>query len=125
MLSKIKLKTSATALIASMFMMSSANAATGAVGVVNRFIELFKAGGQAAVSFAFAAGLVFGVIALITIRSLGKPNQEPGKAVTCLLSIVACAGLIYYSATVKMAGETVHGASSGTASGVSSDDYGL
>lgn len=97
----------------------------GFVGVINRGIALFEASSKGMVVFGYLAGIVFGVLGLITLKSLSKPNQEPGKALGCVLCFVAAAGLIYYAATVKTVGETMYDSSSDVATGVDSDSMGL
>ena len=106
-------------------MISTQTHAAGFVDVINRGISLFEASSKGMVVFGYLAGIVFGVLGLITLKSLSKPNQEPGKALGCVLCFVAAAGLIYYAATVKSVGETMYDSSSDVASGVDSGNMGL
>lgn len=81
---------------------------------------------QFAMNFALLAGVVFGLIFIFTCKSLGKPNQEPGKATTAVISLILCVALVGYDQFIKDSTKSISGkdgASSGSA--VNKDNFGL
>lgn len=124
-LGKLPVKYISIAVATVPLMVSTQVQADGLVDMINRGIEVLDATGKLSVIFGYLAGIVFGIIGLITMKSLSKPNQEPGRALGCVLCFIAAAGLIYYAATVKTVGETLYDSTDGVATGVSTNDMGL
>lgn len=103
-----------------------ADASDGLGRWITNGIDLMGLVSQGAMNFALLAGVVFGLIFIFTCKSLGKPNQEPGKATTAVISLILCVALVGYDQFIKDSTKSISGkdgASSGSA--VNKENFGL
>ncbi|HDX8428173.1 TPA: hypothetical protein RQN23_002873 [Aeromonas veronii] len=112
--------------VAAASMPAFADASQGLGRWVTNGIEFMGLVSQGAMNFALLAGVVFGLIFIFTCKSLGKPNQEPGKATTAVISLILCVALVGYDQFIKDSTKSISGkdgASSGSA--VNKENFGL
>lgn len=113
--------------IAGLMVASNSHAADGLVGILENVGKVAQAGGQATVYIAMAAGIIFGFISFLILKSMGGQgaSQQPGKVSGLVTTFIAAVFLIYYGATLEVGGETIFGGSNGTADSVNKGDFGL
>ncbi|WP_323947437.1 hypothetical protein [Aeromonas hydrophila] len=112
--------------VAAASMPAFADASQGLGRWVSNAIDFMGLVSQGAMNFALLAGVVFGLIFIFTCKSLGKPNQEPGKATTAVISLILCVALVGYDQFIKDSTKSISGkdgASSGSA--VNKENFGL
>ena len=106
-----------------MVLFSSAHAA-GLTDYLDRGTTFMQAGGKFLFNLYFIVGIFLLGVFLFTVKSLGNPQQEKGKAITAVLSLIVGSALVGFKIYVLSSATTISG-SEDASSAVEKSNYGF